>query len=131
MTVPIGFIYVQYPNQTVPEILWPNTSWTDISSNFAGLFFRALGGGAASFGDTQGENNPRVSQVSSNFPWKVDAKCDKNVNLNPGSSQCLRVGYFKGGDTTYQTAVSELNLYSSSGEVRPRNTAVRIWKRIN
>lgn len=48
--VPIGFVYTQYPGMDTPAALFPNTTWTNISSNFAGAFFRSEGGAAAAFG---------------------------------------------------------------------------------
>ena len=27
-SIPIGFLYTQFPNQTKPEDLWPNTKWS-------------------------------------------------------------------------------------------------------
>ena len=53
--VPIGFIYVQLSGQKDPQTLWPNTQWNNVSPNYAGLFFRAEGGNASSFGTIQDE----------------------------------------------------------------------------
>ena len=53
--VPIGFIYVQLSGQSEPHTLWPQTEWNNISPKYAGLFFRAEGGNADSFGETQSE----------------------------------------------------------------------------
>ena len=39
--IPIGLIYTQLPNQSEPQILWPLLKWTDITEQYAGLFFRA------------------------------------------------------------------------------------------
>ncbi|KAJ6649710.1 Lithostathine-2, partial [Pseudolycoriella hygida] len=61
--VPIGFIYVQLPDQPEPFSLWPRTQWENISSTYAGLFFRVLGGNSAAFGETQSENSPRLTEL--------------------------------------------------------------------
>lgn len=53
---PIGEVYVQYPNQKTPNELWGQVStWTEITSEYAGLFFRAAGGNAAAFGTEQAD----------------------------------------------------------------------------
>lgn len=49
---PVGMVYVQYPGMPAPSSLFPGT-WTNISSNYAGRFFRVEGGNAASFGSCQ------------------------------------------------------------------------------
>jgi len=48
-SVPIGFIYIQFPTKALPATLYPGTTWTDRSSSFAGNFFRAAGGNALGF----------------------------------------------------------------------------------
>jgi hypothetical protein len=40
----IGFIYTQIPDQPEPYTLWPRVEGRDITSEYAGLFFRAEGG---------------------------------------------------------------------------------------
>lgn len=55
ITVPIGFIYVQLSEQQEPHHLWPNMIWSDVSFQYAGLFFRVLGGDSAHFNVTQEE----------------------------------------------------------------------------
>jgi hypothetical protein len=63
LLVPISFIYVQLPSQPAPETLWPMVEWKDVTSDYAGLFFRAEGGGSAAFGSIQYENSPRLIEV--------------------------------------------------------------------
>ena len=50
MSCPIGFIYVQYSGQSDPTSLFGGT-WQNISSSYAGRFFRAEGGSAAATGE--------------------------------------------------------------------------------
>jgi len=53
-SVPIGFIYIQYPLQDTPDVLFGTTGkWSDISSQYAGLFFRVAGGSADAFEATK------------------------------------------------------------------------------
>lgn len=33
---PIGFIYVEYPFNQPPNILWPTMTWRDVTNNYAG-----------------------------------------------------------------------------------------------
>lgn len=56
----IGEIYIQYPGEADPNTLFPNMTWQNVSSNYAGAFFRtkngaffrAEGGNAQSFNCT-------------------------------------------------------------------------------
>ena len=48
ITVPIGFIYMQLPDQETPANLFGGT-WQNISSGYSSLFFRVEGGSAAAF----------------------------------------------------------------------------------
>ena len=41
--------------------LWSNTKWSEITSNYSGLFFRAEGGGSESFGKIQQANQTWIS----------------------------------------------------------------------
>ena len=61
--VPIGFLYTQFPNQSSPQKLWPNTKWTEITSEYSGLFFRAEGSGSEPFGQIQHANQSWVSNI--------------------------------------------------------------------
>ena len=47
-TPPVGTIYFQLAGKTAPGTLWGGT-WTDVSSTYAGCFFRAAGGNANTF----------------------------------------------------------------------------------
>ncbi|KAH9409843.1 hypothetical protein TYRP_023674 [Tyrophagus putrescentiae] len=62
-SIPIGFTYVQLPKDKAPGELWPSMTWTDISSEYEGVFFRVVGGGADNFGAVQQENAPRLEMV--------------------------------------------------------------------
>jgi len=47
--LPIGYIYTQYPNKDSPSTLGLVGTRTNISSTFAGNFFRTEGGNASAF----------------------------------------------------------------------------------
>ncbi len=123
--IPIGFIYTQLPDQPDPKTLWSTVEWKDVTSDYAGLFFRAEGRGSATYGQIQEENSPRITDVnymSSNFSNPVKL-------LDPGWSSTVYTGdHVKDPDT--RDVQYGLRFMVTSGEVRPRNQAMRIWKRI-
>ena len=49
--MPVGAVYTQYPLQKAPGELFVGT-WTDITSKYSGLFFRAAGTDASAFNKT-------------------------------------------------------------------------------
>ena len=118
--LPIGFIYVQLPNEKSPTEIWPWMIWKDVTSEYAGLFFRAEGREAASFGQVQEDNAPRLSRIQFTSNRK---DYDADVILPKGGSRKICTGMSGGTNDWF------FNYYISDGEVRPRNMAIRIWKR--
>ncbi len=114
--VPIGFIYVQFPNEKSPTEIWPLMTWNDVSSAYAGVFFRVTGGEAAT---------PHLVNFNmSNFNGCPDSNgCDHSIIPFPGSSYWVYTGCNGGGTARYA------RFQSLGGEVRPRNMAIRVWKR--
>lgn len=122
--VPVGFIYVQLQNQPEPARLWVTTAWREITAEYAGLFFRAVGQGSAAFGNIQAENSPRLTNISGPFGFNnFTGTIDVQVNANGQQSTTLPVTGSLGSPTW------GIRVQVSSGEVRPRNTAMRIWIR--
>lgn len=122
--VPIGFIYTQLPNQIPPDQVWPWTKWTEVSEAYAGLFFRTSGGGdSAPFGTVQEANAPRVTEIQ----YMSSTTSSHNQIRLPVNGWSDRV--YSGSDCDKATWYY-LQFYTSGGEVRPRNMAVKIWKRI-
>ncbi len=119
---PIGFIYVQLPNEKSPTEIWPWMTWNDVSSAYAGVFFRVDGGGSATFGQTQEENSPRLIRVRTLNPPPSYIN-DIQVYANGTETQAIPTG-FAGSNPLYSLAFTV-----SGGEVRPRNMAFRVWKR--
>ena len=89
---PVGYVYTQFPQQSAPADLGLPGTWTEITSNYAGRFFRAEGGNAAAFGCCQAESNKWTNSCS--------CKCtDTNSNSiplhrhaysrDPGPSNCI------------------------------------------
>src|SRR5699024_11213614 len=75
--VPLGFIYVQLSNQPEPKTMWSAVTWKDVTSEYAGQFFRAEGGGAAPFGQIQGENVPRITDARVEYHQTKEANNHK------------------------------------------------------
>ena len=95
--------------------------WREVSSEYAGLFFRVLGEGSSGFGETQNENSPRLTQAT----YQIGSAQTTSMSIPSGAwSQCLKTG----GNIR---DIDCLQFYVSGGEVRPRNKAIRIWKRTN
>lgn len=124
--LPVGFIYIQLPSQPEPKILYPNAKWQNISSSFAGNFFRVEGGNAAAYGS--------AAQLES-VP---------NITGNIGSTSTYRVapsGAFSGstndtyGGGSHQIRRTEMNAsrshtaYGRRNEVAPKNQTIRIWRK--
>ena len=131
--VPIGFIYVQFPNEKSPTEIWPRMTWNDVSSAYAGVFFRVVGGEAASFGQVQEDNAPRLDEFNSNFDYIINKQGQTslfNQTIPKGGwSGWSYTGYSKFGDDWKYYSSMMSRFHVSGGEVRPRNMAIRIWKR--
>lgn len=131
--MPVGSIYVQFANQSDPATLFGG-EWSNISSDFAGLFFRAEGGDAASFGSTQTGGLPNIL---GNTSKTVKATQNSSASWNGalGVDKASSGGAVEGGSsntvTTIRFDASKSNsLYGSCDEIRPVNSTIRIWKRI-
>ena len=125
--LPIGFVYTQLPEQLSPEELCPSAKWTEVSAEYEGLFFRVIGEDSAPFGEPQEMNQKTVSKVSLkgmnfNFFQNYGYVKEYKEELEDGWTQV------KNKDNVL-IAVLELDLKTSGGEVRPRNTAIKLWKR--
>ncbi|KAH9388471.1 hypothetical protein TYRP_023440 [Tyrophagus putrescentiae] len=106
--VPLGFIYVQLPKEKSPQEIWASAglTWTDISASFNSTFFRV----------GNNENN------FSNCSYVTQAKVPRGGGW---SGDLYTVKKFKGlGEEN-----GSISFHFSGGEVRPRNMAVKVWKR--
>lgn len=61
---PIGFVYVQYPQQAAPADLFSDFTWIEVDYN--GAFFRASGGNADSFITPTGTLTPQGQTTAVN-----------------------------------------------------------------
>ena len=100
--------------------------WTDITVQYAGLFFRAEGGGADPFGTIQEENAPRVTEaiISHHDGHRLDEWNRVTLGVGAWSSG---IGLYAG---RWDEPIGNTHrFYTSGGEVRPKNMAIRVWKR--
>ena len=141
-SVPVGFIYVQLPYQKSPKELWPEFNWTAITGQYAGLFFRAEGNGSKGFENTdekqwtkeglslivQKDDTPRITKFKTFSLQGVKKKGDggwvESDIVKGDWSAKLEPGVAK-------NALNDIRFYQKDTENRPRNVAIRIWKRIN
>ncbi len=128
---PIGFIYVQFPSQSSPGDLGWYGTWTNVSSTYAGDFFRAEGGDASAFGggeqlDQMQGHYHKLGQLGN--PDYYDAR-----NWCGGSSSD-EIAPTNSGATTQPFATTPYNDQTNGeprtgSETRPVNQTVRVWKR--
>ena len=130
--VPIGFIYVQLPNQPTPSTIWSNVKWEEVTSQYSNLFFRAQGDKTEEFGKVQLEAAPRLDKVNITIiNWENDSKwLQYHSNLqdviSPGKwSKLLYTGLHSWKESLHQY----INFLVSDEEIRPKNMAIKIWKR--
>ena len=142
--VPMGFIYVQLPNQTSPEELWSHYGWEDISSNYSGLFFRTLGKDSSTFGSVQEANQKSITnlEVSTRYTNYISQYNHQVVDVNdkgwyprePSDDTSSRSPYTSTSPRSTTSSdyhyFKTIRFYISDGETRPRNTAIKLWKRI-
>jgi len=128
--VPIGFVYVQMPNIKSPTEIWSYMSWKDISSSYDGIFFRAEGGASIKFGEIEDERISRMDVIKSQYYIRdnnehVGEKKDYKVDVPKQGLSDWKWGTFVGGMGNQMTKKYQV----SSGQVRPRDMAMRIWER--
>lgn len=133
--LPIGFIYFQLRNQSTPDVVFgTNGKWQDISSTYAGEFFRVLGGDSAGFGTKQNEGLPNISGEVNSTATRgyIDAGGFANGCFIKGASN---VNATQGiGGVAHNIAFSASNsnsIYGASSHVTPYNSAIRVWKKVS
>ncbi len=126
-SVPPGFIYVQLPNLSSPQELWPLNSWVDISSSYDSTFFRVVGSKAEAFGKVQEEFSPYIDEIQ-RFCQSAPCVYTNKVKLSRTggwSGDIYTALEYQGGNNN-----ESLNFHMAGGEVRPRNMAVKVWRRV-
>lgn len=127
-SMPIGSIYVQYPNQLDPTTLFGGT-WNNISSTFAGKFTRIEGGNSASFGNSQSDGLPEIHGESIGYGGKGMFNSLTGAFYSGYSSSSIRSDGQGSANQMYFSASLYNSKYGSSDEVRPENITVRVWQR--
>ena len=135
-SMPVGSVYVQFSGQTDPTTLFGGT-WDNISDTYAGLFFRAEGGDAATFGETQTGGAPNIAgsmSVENNNIAFLTNSASLNVSGCFASATMGNGATYTGVPTTRPIGVnfSAANAnatYGAADEIRPANSTIRIWKR--
>ena len=117
---------MQFPGKSAPADLYGG-EWTNVSSQFAGQFFRAEGGNAAEFGSGQNAGIPNIYGYFTSWAGGADNGLF-TVYGNSGSAM-----YGASGRQTfnniYLSAARYNGYYGASDEPRPYNTAIRIWEK--
>lgn len=129
---------VQFPGQPTPSELYMATEWENISSQYAGQFFRAEGGDAVAFGQTQEEGLPNITgsvEVGNNskdvvtFYNKNGAFKSTNNKGVSGAISSNTAGNSSSGYIQFKASDSS-PIYKDGAHVTPKNSTIRIWKRI-
>ena len=133
--LPIGFIYFQLRNQSTPDVVFgTNGKWQDISSTYAGEFFRVLGGDSAGFGTKQNEGLPNISGEVNSTATRgyIDAGGFANGCFIKGASNVNAVQGIGGVAHNIAFSASNSNsIYGASSHVTPYNSAIRVWKKVS
>ena len=132
--LPVGFVYIQFPNQSAPGDILAGT-WEEITSQYAGLFFRAEGGNANPFGSgTQAEGLPNITgriggdrfgHLNTNYFFSEGCF----YATNSGQTSAREHSSHKSGVYVNLDASRSNSIYGASSHVTPVNTSIRIWKR--
>jgi hypothetical protein len=127
---PIGYTYWQAPGKSAPTTLWPSTTWTNISSGFAGEFARIEGGNALAFGGgQQGSQNLNHTHYRSH---SYDGYGESTISRE---HDCLGIhigqtGNFYDDDSSSYTQDHAMTRNDGGGsEARPINRTWRLWER--
>lgn len=131
--IPIGFIYIQYRNQSTPDILFgTDGKWQDVSSEYAGEFFRAVGGNSSSFGVTQAEGLPNITGTFA-LSWGLlysDGNGMSGAFTSNGSLATPNPGSHNNRNSVVFNASNSNSIYGASTHVTPYNSSIRIWEKI-
>lgn len=131
--IPLGFIYVQLPKEAAPEHIWPRAKWTEVTAAYSGLFFRAEGGGSAPFGSVQAQGGPgpHISKLTYHFTRNQTHVFADVLTTERQGHFSIKTGVYKHNDFNGQTGL-QVEVTGGGGdgdELRPRNMAIKIWKR--
>lgn len=138
----VGSTFVRYPAQNSPDEVYPCSKWSDISSSYAGAFFRAAGGNAQAFANQTNYQSDATAVKGLSVDNKdLSHTHTHGYNATSGSPQLFAAGgysFIGVNNLTVATATTaatitmnhDHSLSSSDAETRPINYTVQIWKRI-
>lgn len=117
---PVGYVYTQYPGTSDPATLFGGT-WLNITSLYAGLFFRAEGGSSLAF--NAGNQLDAFQGHWHGIP---------TFGIVPASGSLIPQS--NGGGASGATATGAVTdgtngTPRTASETRPVNTTIRIWQR--
>lgn len=137
----VGSVYVQYPNQKSPEEIWFTATWQNISSDYAGAFFRTEGGLAQDFANQTIAQNDQNKQHNHGGSTGNDSPDHVHyyqhfILSNPDHTYAVGWGdasWHPGYENVASGGASTRHTHSISSdggtEARPKNYTVRLWKR--
>lgn len=128
-SMPVGAIYVQFSGQSSPSELFGGT-WSNVSSSYAGRFFRAEGGSAAAFGKTQADAAPNIYAWACGIEtYKTRSSSGAFTYSDPINNNVIGSGSDFGSASLNFNASYSNGKYGDASEFRPINSTIRIWKR--
>lgn len=125
IAIPVGTIYTQLPGKSAPATLYPGTTWSNISSAFAGAFFRAEGGKAVAFAGGKQDDafqGHKMGRASDGHALVM------SNSMGAGSANTTRTNVT--GDEEIVIVTDGVNgTPRTADETRPTNYTVRVWER--
>lgn len=128
LAAPLNTIHVQYPRELEPSEVWNCSGigvWKDISSQYAGHFFRVLGRNSAAWGSIQQPSSPYLKTL---IKWSCGGEGAGCTNGPKEEIQAQLGGWSDGYLHISHNSDSELDFVHSNDEVKPINMAIKIWK---
>lgn len=132
-SLPVGYIYVQLPSQPAPNVLYPKATWSNISSSYAGNFFRVEGGLASAFeSGKQLSSAPNITGrqvVFSNTSAAASYGAFSGIGSPNGYVQNVMSDSVNYRVFTSFSATESNSVYGRRNEVAPQNQTIRIWRK--
>lgn len=98
--------------------------WEEITPQYAGLFFRVWGGNSAPYNTIQEQDDHRLTGVQTVHTYPGNP-IGITIPINRTSGGVVTGKIEFGQETTFGLVFAV-----SGSEVRPRNSAIRIWRRV-
>jgi len=128
--LPVGFIYFQLPGKPEPSTMFVG-NWTNVSDQYAGLFFRVEGGNASGFGagaqDHQNRSHQHSFTQKYGTAYRYTLRSRNSVRGFTSGNSYAEEYYLDESNITQMQATE--NTGNEGGEARPINRTIRIWER--